>query len=102
MYPQLVLKSCVIKISARGLSEWISCDIHNVDGLGHREVPHAAFIVDHVERHVNFLKVQEIVSLVEHFRVKLEELVARQIESFEILNTAQSFENDCWAPKSWH
>ena len=73
-------------IASCWLCERVTCYIDYVDGLSHGQVPEAFLVVHHVERDVKLLKLLKVVSLVEHLRVELEELVAREIQTLQALN----------------
>ena len=91
---QLVLQVCVAWRASGLLGERVAGDVDDVDGASERQVPQALLAVDHVERDVHLLQLLEVVALVEHLRVELEELVAGEIQPLEPLDGPERLEDD--------
>ena len=83
---QFVLKVCIMGISACRLRKRVASDVDNVNRLSQRQIPQTALAIDHVEGDVEFLELLKVIALVEHFRVELEKLVAREIQTLEALD----------------
>ena len=80
--------------ASRWRRDWVTRNIHHIDGFGQRQEPHVSLIVHHVERHVQLLQLQEIVLSIQHLRVELEEAIPCEVQSLKPFHASQCFEND--------
>ena len=97
VFGQLVLEIGVVRVASCLLSERIACDVDYIDGPCQSQIPQAPLAINHVEGDVQLLQLLEVVALVEHLRVELEELVSGDIQPLQALDRSESLENDGWA-----
>ena len=48
------------------------------------------------------MELLEIIALVQHLRMELEELIAREIQSLQPLDATQALEGNSWAAHGWY
>ena len=78
---ELVFEVGIVRVASSRLCKRVTSDVNHINGLSQRQVPQTALTVHHVERDIEFLHLYKVIALVEHLRVELEKLVARQIQT---------------------
>ena len=94
---QLVLEIGVVRIASCLLRKRIACDVDYIDGPCQSQIPQTPLAINHVEGDVQLLQLLEVIALVKHLRVELEELVSGDIQTLQALDRSESLENDGWA-----
>ena len=96
VFGQLVLEIGVVGIASCLLRKRVACDVDHIDGPRQRQIPQTPLAVDHVKRDVQLLQLLEVVPLIKHLRVELEELVSGDIQTLKALDRSESLENNGW------
>ena len=102
VFGQLVLEIGVVSVASCLLSERVARDVDYIDGPCQRQIPQTPLAVNHVKGDVQLLQLLEVVALVEHLRVELEELVSGDIQPLQALDRSESLENDGWTANRGH
>lgn len=78
------------------LSKWVASNVNYIDAFGRRQEPQVLFILDHVEREIKFLQLNEIFRWVEQLAVEFEITVTRKIQPFKANDRPEYFEQSFW------
>lgn len=101
VFLELILESSVGFLRSGWHRQGVTCDVHDIDRSCLGDVPEVTLVVHHVEGDVELLQLVEVVVLVEHLRMELEEFVASQIQTLQAADCAEGLEDHDWATHRW-